>query len=251
LLALALKQRSPSLRAWCFSPPGCMVNSPLLAYTRSFVTSVVAGKDCVPRSGTLALNRLVDEMVVSLARCRAPKLKVLLGRWWRRASRPSASELFYDYEHLPEESREFVRRYLVAEEIKDRQVVFDSIRFDFFFFFFFFSCSGGRSTLRRENSRKKKAQLSLSLPLALPPLPPSLLPPLFQFLSSPKPIKTGTSSPCSPQGASFSCARSSPLIRGRGRGRSSRSSPSTPCGSRRRSSPARAFLSLRRCSPTT
>ena len=75
LLALALKRRSPSLRAWCFSPPGCMVNAPLLAYTRSFVTSVVAGKDCVPRSGTLALNRLVDEMVVSLARCRAPKLR--------------------------------------------------------------------------------------------------------------------------------------------------------------------------------
>jgi len=120
LLALALKQRSPSLRAWCFSPPGCMVNSPLLAYTRSFVTSVVAGKDCVPRSGTLALNRLVDEMVVSLARCRAPKLKVLLGRWWRRSARPTASKLFYDYDSLPEESREFVRRYLVAEEVKDR-----------------------------------------------------------------------------------------------------------------------------------
>lgn len=120
LLALALKQRSPSLRAWCFSPPGCMVNAPVLAYTRSFVTSVVAGKDCVPRSGTLALNRLVDEMVVSLARCRAPKLKVLLGRWWRRSARPAASKLFFEYDDLPEESREFVRRYLVAEEVKDR-----------------------------------------------------------------------------------------------------------------------------------
>lgn len=123
LLALALKQRSPSLRAWCFSPPGCMVNLPLLAYIRSFVTSVVTGKDCVPRSGTLALNRLVDEMVVSLARCRAPKLKVLLGRWWRRAARPTASRLFYDYDDLPKESREFVRRYLVAEEAKDRDIV--------------------------------------------------------------------------------------------------------------------------------
>lgn len=123
LLALALKRRSPSLRAWCFSPPGCMVNAPLLAYTRSFVTSVVAGKDCVPRSGTLALNRLVDEMVVSLARCRAPKLKVLLGRWWRRSARPKAAALFYSYDDLPDESREFVRKYLVAEEVKDRDIV--------------------------------------------------------------------------------------------------------------------------------
>ena len=122
LLALAMKRRSPSLKAWCFSPPGCMVNAPLLAYTRSFVTSVVAGKDCVPRSGTLALNRLVDEMVVSLARCRAPKLKVLLGRWWKKSARPRAARLFYEYEDLPEESREFVRRYLVAEEVKDRRV---------------------------------------------------------------------------------------------------------------------------------
>jgi sn1-specific diacylglycerol lipase len=58
------------LKCWAFSPPGCMINRTLVRYVRGFVTAVVAGKDIVPRMSVVTLNRLVDEMVTSLGRCR-------------------------------------------------------------------------------------------------------------------------------------------------------------------------------------
>jgi sn1-specific diacylglycerol lipase len=103
VLGLLLKPRYPGLRVWAFSPPGCMCSAPLIKYFRSFTTAVVAGKDAVPRSGTATLNRLVDEMVNSLGRCRYPKLQVLLGGWWRRAARPPPAKMFYEYANIPEE----------------------------------------------------------------------------------------------------------------------------------------------------
>jgi sn1-specific diacylglycerol lipase len=83
LLALILKPRVPGVRCWAFSPPGCTVSAALIAYTRSFVTSIAAGKDVVTRVGAVNLNRLIDEMMVSLARSKYPKLKVFCGGWWR------------------------------------------------------------------------------------------------------------------------------------------------------------------------
>ena len=123
LLALMLKPRVPGVRCWAFSPPGCTVSSALLAYTRSFIVSVAAGKDVVPRASAAALNRLVDEMIVSLGRCRHPKLKVLLGGWWRRKARPPPSALFHAYEDIPDEPREFIRKYFLLEDIKDRGII--------------------------------------------------------------------------------------------------------------------------------
>ena len=46
-----------------------------MGFMEEFCTSVVVGKDAVPRMSVNNLNRLMDEMVTSLARCRlAPPL---------------------------------------------------------------------------------------------------------------------------------------------------------------------------------
>ena len=58
------------LRCWAFSPPGGLVSRSLLDFMHDWCVSVVVGKDVVPRMTVNNLNRLMDEMVVSLARCR-------------------------------------------------------------------------------------------------------------------------------------------------------------------------------------
>ncbi len=52
-----------------------------------FCTSIVVGKDIISRLSFGTSKRLVDEMVVSLARCKRPKLVVLADLLLRRRSR--------------------------------------------------------------------------------------------------------------------------------------------------------------------
>ena len=53
-----------------------------MGFMEEFCTSVVVGKDAVPRMSVNNLNRLMDEMVTSLARCRlAPPPFHALSHW--------------------------------------------------------------------------------------------------------------------------------------------------------------------------
>ncbi len=58
------------LRCWSFCPPGGLVSKALQPALEGWCTSLVAGKDAVPRSSTNNLRRLMDEMITALARCR-------------------------------------------------------------------------------------------------------------------------------------------------------------------------------------
>lgn len=58
------------LKVWAFSPPGGLISRSLIGFTEQWCTSVAVGKDVVPRMTVNNLNRLMDEMVTSLARCR-------------------------------------------------------------------------------------------------------------------------------------------------------------------------------------
>ena len=59
------------LKCWAFSPPGGLVSRSLLSWSEHWCTSVVVGKDAVPRLTLNNVSRLMDEMVTSLARCRS------------------------------------------------------------------------------------------------------------------------------------------------------------------------------------
>ncbi len=58
------------LKCWAFSPPGGLVSKSLLGWMEGWCTSVVVGKDAVPRMTVNNLSRLMDDMVTSLARVR-------------------------------------------------------------------------------------------------------------------------------------------------------------------------------------
>lgn len=60
--------------AYC--PPGALLTRRLAGSLAPWVTSVVVGKDAVPRMTVATLRRLMDDMVTALARCRLHKLHV-------------------------------------------------------------------------------------------------------------------------------------------------------------------------------
>lgn len=81
LISLQLLDSIPGLRCFSYSCPGALVSRNLAHAMANFTTTIVVGKDAVPRASVTNLGRLMDEMVTSLARCRQPKLKVSrLGR---------------------------------------------------------------------------------------------------------------------------------------------------------------------------
>ena len=48
---------------WAFAPPGGLMSTPLAEAVSEFTTSVVCGKDVVPRTSVLNVGRLLDDMV--------------------------------------------------------------------------------------------------------------------------------------------------------------------------------------------
>ena len=62
------------VHCWAFSPL-CGVSPNLGAAMAPFCTSVLVGKDLISRAGIASLARLLEEMLIALARCRHPALK--------------------------------------------------------------------------------------------------------------------------------------------------------------------------------
>eukprot|EP00884_Botryococcus_braunii_P013120 jgi/Botrbrau1/21809/Bobra.0190s0029.1 len=86
LVSLYLRNFWPDLRCWAFSPPGGLADRNVAAASESFCTSVVVGKDWIPRLTLRSIENLRDDMVVAGARCRISKFEFfvmsLLGHKW-------------------------------------------------------------------------------------------------------------------------------------------------------------------------
>ncbi|KAL4422930.1 hypothetical protein ABPG75_009127 [Micractinium tetrahymenae] len=116
LLAPHFKDWWPDVHAWAYCPPGGMVTANLAAALDPLVTCVVVGKDAVSRTSTATFERLQDQVVVALARCRLSKLRVLLtgrSRWLRRLP---PSKMFHPPERIPEEALGYLRSYFDAKQ---------------------------------------------------------------------------------------------------------------------------------------
>ena len=100
-------------RCIAYCPPGALLTRRLAASLAPWVTSVVVGKDIVPRMTVATLRRLMDDMVTALARCTRHKLHVwasAMGGWTTRDTR----RLFCRYQDTPDEARQTLERYLVS-----------------------------------------------------------------------------------------------------------------------------------------
>lgn len=77
LLALQLKPYFPHLKCYAFSPPGALASPALGRLMEPFVTSVVIGKDLVPRMTLPSLIRLGDDMIDVLRRAKVSKTTIM------------------------------------------------------------------------------------------------------------------------------------------------------------------------------
>eukprot|EP01012_Entosiphon_sulcatum_P059870 TRINITY_DN84504_c0_g1_i1.p1 TRINITY_DN84504_c0_g1~~TRINITY_DN84504_c0_g1_i1.p1 ORF type:complete len:684 (+),score=76.07 TRINITY_DN84504_c0_g1_i1:26-2053(+) len=76
-VAMKLYDSYPELRCFAYSPPGGMFSPNAAQFSRKFITSLVIGKDIVPRLGLTTLDALRKEMIAAVAHCKCSKARVL------------------------------------------------------------------------------------------------------------------------------------------------------------------------------
>ena len=64
------------VRCWAYNPPGGLVSANLSAAMKPFCTSVIVSKDAISRMSLKNISGMIDEMLIALARCKQPTLKV-------------------------------------------------------------------------------------------------------------------------------------------------------------------------------
>ncbi|KAK9506587.1 hypothetical protein O3M35_008489 [Rhynocoris fuscipes] len=77
ILAILLRETYPELQCFAYSPPGGLLSMPAVLYTKSFITSVVLGKDVVPRIGLHQMESLRADLINAIKRSRDPKWKTI------------------------------------------------------------------------------------------------------------------------------------------------------------------------------
>ncbi|XP_074029499.1 inactivation no afterpotential E [Leptinotarsa decemlineata] len=77
ILGILLRERHPSLLCYCYSPPGGLLSSPAVEYTKEFTVSVVVGKDVVPRIGLHQMETLRTDLINAIKRSVDPKWKTI------------------------------------------------------------------------------------------------------------------------------------------------------------------------------
>ncbi|XP_020760040.1 diacylglycerol lipase-beta isoform X3 [Odocoileus virginianus] len=82
LLALMLKSLYPQVRCYAFSPPRGLLSKSLYEYSKTFIVSLVLGKDVIPRLSVTNLEDLKRRILRVIAHCNKPKYKILLRGCW-------------------------------------------------------------------------------------------------------------------------------------------------------------------------
>lgn len=99
----------PGLKVWAFNPPGGMITANLSHAMRAFATSVIVGKDIVSRTGTVTFERLIDQVIVALARTRLSKARVLMSSKSKCLRQAAPEDVFFPVEEISAEALTYVR----------------------------------------------------------------------------------------------------------------------------------------------
>ncbi|EIE20387.1 alpha/beta-hydrolase [Coccomyxa subellipsoidea C-169] len=122
LMALHLSGRFPNVHCWALSPPGGLMSTNLSRLVEPFVTSVIVGKDVVPRVSVVNLGRLIDQMVTSLALCKLNKSDAFLRGLTKRMRHEHTGDLFWRYAEVPEEAMQVLQAYNAGLEVRSRML---------------------------------------------------------------------------------------------------------------------------------
>lgn len=128
MLSFHLRARFPTLRCFAFCPPGGLMSDALSRVARLFCTSLVVGRDAIPRLGLPTTRRVVDDMVLALARCKRPKLAIVVDVLSGRRKDPeSTPPTFCAIEDIGPEAREVLEKYLASSLLHSEGVNLDEL----------------------------------------------------------------------------------------------------------------------------
>ncbi|XP_007186805.2 diacylglycerol lipase-beta isoform X3 [Balaenoptera acutorostrata] len=82
LLTIMLRNPYPQVRCYAFSPPRGLLSKSLCEYSKTFIVSLVLGKDVIPRLSLTNLEDLKRRILRVIAHCNKPKYKILLRGCW-------------------------------------------------------------------------------------------------------------------------------------------------------------------------
>ncbi|XP_031701923.1 sn1-specific diacylglycerol lipase alpha isoform X1 [Anarrhichthys ocellatus] len=79
ILSFLLRPQYPTLHCYSYSPPGGLFSEDAMEYSKEFVTSVVLGKDLVPRLGLSQLEGFRRHLLEVLQKSNKPKWRIIAG----------------------------------------------------------------------------------------------------------------------------------------------------------------------------
>ncbi|XP_053278654.1 diacylglycerol lipase-alpha isoform X1 [Pleuronectes platessa] len=79
ILSFLLRPEYPTLHCYSYSPPGGLLSEEAMEYSKEFVTSVVLGKDLVPRLGLSQLEGFRRHLLEVLQKSNKPKWRIIAG----------------------------------------------------------------------------------------------------------------------------------------------------------------------------
>uniref|UniRef100_A0A3B3TD97 Diacylglycerol lipase-alpha n=1 Tax=Paramormyrops kingsleyae TaxID=1676925 RepID=A0A3B3TD97_9TELE len=79
ILSFLLRHQYPTLHCYAYSPPGGLLSEDAMEYSKEFVTSVVLGKDLVPRIGLSQLEGFRRHLLEVLRKSDKPKWRIIMG----------------------------------------------------------------------------------------------------------------------------------------------------------------------------
>uniref|UniRef100_A0AAQ4RH67 Diacylglycerol lipase-alpha n=1 Tax=Gasterosteus aculeatus aculeatus TaxID=481459 RepID=A0AAQ4RH67_GASAC len=79
ILSFLLRPQYPTLHCYSYSPPGGLFSEDAMEYSKDFVTSVVLGKDLVPRLGLSQLEGFRRHLLEVLQKSNKPKWRIIAG----------------------------------------------------------------------------------------------------------------------------------------------------------------------------
>ncbi|XP_063790533.1 diacylglycerol lipase-beta isoform X1 [Pseudophryne corroboree] len=82
VLAIQLRNSFPTLKCYAFSPPGGLLSKALADYSKSFIVSIIVGKDLVPRLSLPNMEDLKSRILRMVVNCIRPKYQILLRGCW-------------------------------------------------------------------------------------------------------------------------------------------------------------------------
>ncbi|KAL4537144.1 hypothetical protein Ndes2526B_g04945 [Nannochloris sp. 'desiccata'] len=121
MMSFELRQYFPTLQCYTFCVPGGLISPALAEVSKQFCTSVVVGCDAITRTSFPNTQRIVDDMVLALARCKRPKLAILTDAILRRRKNPDTTPpTFCAFDDIGPEAQEALKKYVASSKLHSK-----------------------------------------------------------------------------------------------------------------------------------